>query len=660
MIDIRLLVSFVVGLLLCIGIWVAVPYNNFALNNSFISDSYLPEVLVLSFAGLVLVVNPLLRRYLPGAVLERRHLLLICIMMMFAAILPSNGLLRFFPHSLVAKVVEINNSPRFAPAIAESDLPASLFPDPIELDNESDVSRQFIDELDAGNSIPWGAWVPPLIAWGTLIVAFWVLMIGMGLAVFPQWMNVERLTFPLLRIYQAFLTPAQDNHSLPPVFRSRLFWVGCGSVFAIHSLNGLSVFTQGGFPSFPLSWNLSPVLTEGIWLYLPGFLKSSRIYFVFVGLAFFMPKRYSFSIWFTVLCGGLFVMYTRMYAPTFNTGVVYDYGGGAVIAMAIGILWLGRVHYKRVLLASIGIKQSALEHDGSIMGGRMFLAGAIIMFGWFIWAGVEPGWAFWFVLSAVIIMLIVTRIVAETGLVYVWIIPFTARRIVELFPTKWVSVPTAFMDSVHYLLVNRASAISAAAIMVLSLGLKPSATPRQRGQIAGLGAFVLVVGLLVCGAVHLGMTYHMPTSVDGKNTPVVGRGAHLLSLGEVDMVISGRERGFDWPKAQNIFTGCLVAGVLLFLCGRYPAWPLHPIGMIFWYSSIGLRLFMSLFIGWLIKTLLIQIFGARAYHIALPLFLGLIVGEILANAIWTLVPAVQLLMGADPSTIQRMIIFQYT
>jgi len=41
-------------------------------------------------------------------------------------------------------------------------------------------------------------------------------------------------------------------------------------------------------------------------------------------------------------------------------------------------------------------------------------------------------------------------------------------------------------------------------------------------------------------------------------------------------------------------------------------------------------------------------------------FLGLIFGEIFANALWTLVPVVQLLLGADPSTIRHMAIFQYT
>ncbi|MBT3293977.1 MAG: hypothetical protein HN919_10500 [Verrucomicrobia bacterium] len=50
----------------------------------------------------------------------------------------------------------------------------------------------------------------------------------------------------------------------------------------------------------------------------------------------------------------------------------------------------------------------------------------------------------------------------------------------------------------------------------------------------------------------------------------------------------------------------------------------------------------------------------RAYRTAIPLFLGLILGEVFANVIWTLVPVLQILFGADPGTVEHIVIFQYT
>ncbi|MBI1336085.1 MAG: hypothetical protein GC164_03880 [Phycisphaera sp.] len=659
--DRRTLIAFCFGLLCCLTLWVAVPYNNFALNNSFISDGYLPEIVVFFLAILVMVVNPLLRRWFPGGALGQPHKALICGMLLFAAIIPSNGLFRFFPHCLALDTEQINQSPVLAPAIANSSLPASLFPDKVGLNEPTPIASQLVDELDPGKSIPWSAWVGPTVAWGTFIVAFWVLMVGMGLMVFPQWLHVERLNFPLLRIYNAILDDPGQGHNVPPIFKSKLFWVGCITIFLIHSTNGLNIFTRGNFPLFPVSWDLSSILTEGVWRYTPGFLKSTRLYFLFIGLSYFMANRYSFSMWFTVLFFGLFMMYAQMYMPTFNAQAIYDQGSGALIAMVVGVIWLGRQHYLRTMRATLGLGTADQRGDAiQAMAGRMFLLGGVVMFAWYLWAGAGLGWAIFFVVTAVLIMLMVTRIVAETGFTYVWIIPFTAGRFIDIMPSKWSTVASSFLQSAHYILVNRASAVSAAAMTVLALGLSPWAEGQTQRRTAGLGMTILVVGFVVCGAVHLYMGYHMTSSLDSVNTPITGRGAQIMDLSPVADAVSGRDSPFEAGRFRTVLLGVSVAGVLLFLCGRYPAWPLHPIGLIFVYSSIGQRIMMSLFVGWLLKVLIVQFGGARTYRAAMPLFLGMIFGEVFANAFWTMVPAVQILLGADPATVQHMAIFQYT
>lgn len=654
--DRRTVVSLGIGLLLAVGLWLAVPYNNFVLNNSFISDSYLPEIVLVCLVVLVLVINPLLRRFGPDCVLESRHLAFLTGILLFAAVVPSNGLLRFWPHSLTVATERINESPTLAPAIADSTLPAALFPDRIGHGVATPVASQLVDELAPGAAIPWSAWVVPFLTWGVLFVAFWVLLVGMGLMVFPQWVGVERLAFPLLRVYHAILDVPVERPVLPPLFRSIPFWVSCGVVLAIHSSVGLAMFTDGAVPSFPVTWDIRDMFTEGVWRFMPGVLTQGRIYFVFVGLAFFMPNRYSFSIWFTVLLFGFFLMYTAIYRPFFDAGRLYDQACGALLAMAAGIIWLGRKHYWRVLRAAFGREQE----DNAALAGRLFLVGGVVMLGWFVWAGVGWWWAMLFVATAVIIMLVVARIVAETGLTYVWIIALTSERLSSLFPARWQSVATAFLQEAHYILANRASAVSAATMAMLALGMDRAAHPPAQRRVALAGIVVLVLGFLVCGAVHLDMGYHWASSLDGLNRPITGRGTEMITLEPVVKIIAGRDAGFPVEKGLTILWGVFLGAVLLVLCGRFPWWPLHPMGLIFVYSSIGFRLFMSLFLGWLVKTLLIRLGGARAYRVAQPVFLGLIFGEIFANALWTLVPVVQLLLGADPSTIRHMAIFQYT
>ena len=647
------------GLVLCLAIWLAVPYNNFALNNSFVSDGYLPEIVLLCIACLVLVINPLLRRWWPAGAFSHRDLALITGMMMFAAVIPSNGLMRFMPHCLALDTQAINASAELSTAIGDSELPAALFPDSIGLGLPTLVSDGLVDELYPGESIPWSSWLVPLLAWGVLITGFWLMMIGLGAIVYPQWSQSERLAFPLLRVYHAMIDEPNAERLIPPVFRSRLFWTGCLIVLALHSLNGLSIFTGGACPGFPVSWDISNCFTEGLWRSAPGFLKRSRIYFLFVGLAYFMPKRYSFSIWFTVLVAGLFMMAAAEYLPLFHYELLYDQGCGALIAIAGGVMWLGRRHYCGVLAAALRPRRPD-ENRGQAFAGRLFLGGCVVMLGWFIWAGAGIGWSLFFVIMGVLIMFLVARIVAETGITYVWIIPLAASRITALLPQRWLTVSSAFLQEAHYIFANRASAVSAAVMMMLSLGLDRHAKPGTERRLAGTGITILLLGLLVCGAVHLHMGYNLATSCDGVIAPITGRGARLMSLTPVKDLVAGRTPDGGWESTTFIVWGICLAGGLLFLCSRFPGWPLHPIGLIFVYSSIGLRLCISLFIGWLLKKLILHYGGAQAYKVATPLFLGIIFGEVFASVLWTLVRVLMIGAGIAPGDIPQMIIFQYT
>jgi len=69
---------------------------------------------------------------------------------------------------------------------------------------------------------------------------------------------------------------------------------------------------------------------------------------------------------------------------------------------------------------------------------------------------------------------------------------------------------------------------------------------------------------------------------------------------------------------------------------RFSWFPFHPVGYAVSSSwSLGL-LWMPLAIAWLLKLLLLRYGGLRAYRQALPLFLGVIVGECVVGSLWTI------------------------
>ena len=82
------------------------------------------------------------------------------------------------------------------------------------------------------------------------------------------------------------------------------------------------------------------------------------------------------------------------------------------------------------------------------------------------------------------------------------------------------------------------------------------------------------------------------------------------------------------------------AGFTVFLGAmraRFLWWPFHPIGYLASSSYGAYRMWFPIFVTWIIKGFLLRYGGLRAYRRALPLFLGLILGEFSAGFLRTLI-----------------------
>jgi hypothetical protein len=86
-----------------------------------------------------------------------------------------------------------------------------------------------------------------------------------------------------------------------------------------------------------------------------------------------------------------------------------------------------------------------------------------------------------------------------------------------------------------------------------------------------------------------------------------------------------------------IVSGLLFTLALNVLRVRVGGFPLHPVGYAVSGSWSMNLLWMPLFVAWAAKLLLLRYGGLGAYRRALPLFLGLIVGECVVGSLWTLV-----------------------
>jgi len=657
----RTIVAVSVGFLGCALIWVLVPYNNFRLNNTYLSDSYLPECVIGFLLLLILAVNPLLRRLRAQWMLNRRQVALVCSLMLFAAVIPSNGLMRMFPRFVASMNQEMNAGVTTARVAANAGFRQSLFPDPLPdlapdgsvRTYETPVSDQFIDELDEGARIPWGAWVRPMASWGMLIMAMWAMMIGLGGIVYPQWRDRERLPFPLLNVYQGLIgDPDEDSgRALPEIFYSRAFWIGCTVVFIIHAFRGLNIFTEA-FPSFPLRWELKPYFSDSVLRHSPQAFHWQVIFFSIVGVAYFIPNRYAISVWGWVFVYSWYLTLGKAYIPAFEVGQVSSQSFGALLAITVWVLWLGRSHWSRVGRAMLGKAGNDAEARRNAVAGWVFALGCAGIVFWLYWAGCALWWSVLAMLGCAIVALLMARIIAETGIPALWTTRITIGGLAGLFPIAWQSPQIMLFTGVFYAILSRATAVSTAVMSTMALGVDRKASPSHHSRLVLGGVAVMLVGFIICGAVHLNMGYG---SAEVSTQAKTGAGT-INAWERVDRM----EYEFFTANRGHQLAGFGGGMGLLWACSRFPAWPVHPVGILFCRVSIGSLVWFSVFLGWLIKTGVTRLFGGGAYRKSRPLFLGLIIGELLAVIVWTLVPVIMIwATGADPAEVPRYKIFTF-
>jgi hypothetical protein len=98
-------------------------------------------------------------------------------------------------------------------------------------------------------------------------------------------------------------------------------------------------------------------------------------------------------------------------------------------------------------------------------------------------------------------------------------------------------------------------------------------------------------------------------------------------------------RGVNGPALQAAAAGMLVVAVLTALRLRFLWWPLHPIGYAAANTWTMAWLWFPCLLMWVLKGLILRYGGLRLYRRWLPFFLGLILGDYLAGALWAILGA---------------------
>jgi hypothetical protein len=136
--------------------------------------------------------------------------------------------------------------------------------------------------------------------------------------------------------------------------------------------------------------------------------------------------------------------------------------------------------------------------------------------------------------------------------------------------------------------------------------------------------FSLTVSFLVAIAIYLPVVFHTGALkmnaqrfLDVPVTPFRQLASQISSPSDPDRVATGYA-GF----------GFLFCMFLSWLRLRFLWWPLHPLGYAVGFSRRTIDwMWFSIFLGWLIKAMVIRAGGLKAYRRLMPFFLGMIFGE---------------------------------
>ncbi|HMP88704.1 MAG TPA: hypothetical protein PJ991_00810 [Kiritimatiellia bacterium] len=621
------------------------------------------------------LIYPLLARIHKSLALRPGELAVILAMVLASCAIPGSNLLRLLTPSLVMPHRFEKTEPGWQKQGIMELVPDGMLAD-VSQDEETVLNgfARGLGEADdwiSFSAVPWEAWAGPMVFWIPIILCLWIAMVGLSTVVHRQWADHEHLPYPIVTFTKS-LFPS-ENGERSPIFANRIFWIGLLGVFSLHTYNYLNTW----FPEYllgrvPLGVDFSPLAIMSDTFTKGGGAKQLSdyftIFFTVVAVAYFLPKDVSLSlgigpfIWFFV-AGAL---------ATYGVGTTGWQGGwpfgltresmmimGAYFAMLVVLIYTGRHYYSNVFKRAFGISGSDKIESSAVWGARVFLA-AMILFVIYTAIVARLDWpiALLFAVGCVAIYLVMSRLLAETGLFFIVTTGTPATILWAIFGAHALG-PQIMLIMFMFCIVLFYDTREALMPYVIN-ALKLADDCKQKvGRTAGAIALALIVGLAVGIPVTLYFQYNTGVDVSSWQieqtkvpfNDVIGIMQRLDAQGQLET--AGQATGLSRftqasPNGQAIATFLISAGLVLLFSGlrlRFANWPLHPVMFLVWSTYAGNAFAQSFIIGWLIKTLVTKYGGASIYQKLKPLMFGLIAGEMLGGVVPMIVSLIYYLLS---------------
>jgi hypothetical protein len=637
--------ALLLGLIFVIIFCTFTPYNNVKLQNSPLAGGHFPLASFGCLLLLVLFANPLLSRVKKNWRFHFHELLLVWAMVAVATGIAYTGLIRTFVINITTPTWFTTTTSNLGTQLPPL-LPDSLFP------KDPDMIRTLYSGLEGGldmswgevlSRIPWKNWTLPMVWWGVFIVLVYTAMVGMVGVFSHQWVENEKMNFPLLRVPEIISEEAQKG-DLWKYFTHRYFIMGFSIPLFLHLLNGFNTYFPE-VPQIPTLILAQPYIPkEGL---LSGFYKMKiYIYPAFIGFAFLTSKQISFSLWSFFILGGLLPGLLESLGwqlPAAALGTTFGpvvsrveemQMVGAFAVFFLFILWLARDHLKMVF-RSVYRGREFIEECHGLLCPRLalfiFLAGFLGVTLWLNFFGMDLLPTLMFLVICFMLQLVNSRLICQGGLPYLTLPLAPPDGFLAFFNTRLIAPLTLYLA----LVVQKVTFLDIRESLMPSLfnasKLAEGSSPRRLflfGILLAIG-----VGVVVSFVAYLALYYKFGLNTLPDEWAVeTARRVHE----NFAQLLNNPEE----PKRWSMIFTMVGVGVMTLLVAGYHQfiwWPLHPIGYLTTYSSAMQILWFGFFIGWLWNTLVLRYGGVTAFKEVRRLFVGLIVGDITMAIVWLIV-----------------------
>ena len=595
-----------------IGLWS--PYTLLIVNSSEITWSYFPIAIGTPFVLLLLLNIVVVKVYRPLGLRSAE------IALILAMGLAATG----FPIFIVYYLIYTITLPYYyaTPENRWEEFIIPYLPKWAVAKDEGDAMKWFFEGAPQGGQIPWSVWAEPILWWSTLIWAICLVSFCVVVILRAQWMENERLRFPVMEMPEQLLEE-DEKSALPPLMRNWLFWIGTGTPLFVISWNVIGYFV----PSFP---RIAVQDLNGFYLGQDFPAIFLMVLFPVLGFAFFVNLEISFSIWFFYLLAviqagimnrvGITIQHSDPFVWAWGMEQIAWQNWGAFAFMVLASLWMGRRHLKEVFRQAWERRQPG-DDCGEIVSYRSACIGLILgllyILTWLCQSGMTLPVALLFLGSALIGYLGITRLVIETGAYYITT-PVVGQAFTRALLGTGVSPPT---------LVSLG--LSGAWFGDVQSIFMPAAAHGVylARRISGLGKRALTLGLvisaLVGSAVSLGFIVHLAYRYGGANFLQIGPVSKSF---DVAAHYIQNPMGTDWQKLSLFAGGAAIYVLLTYVRYRFLWWPVHPLGLAI--SSVWMVRYIvfSFVLAWFCKWMVLQYGGVKLYRDVRPFFVGLIFG----------------------------------